>query len=192
MLPSTLASNVVLTGVTEHGHVVKGESRVGTSPARLNRVWLEPEGLAVNQEVVRAVLEADVIVIGPGSLYTSIIPNFLVDGFKEALENSRAHKVFVCNVATQSGETDGYGVAEHLGAFYEHAEVSVTHVIANSNVGELPAESGQVVVEPKRPSNFRGRFVAADVVDESLRTRHDSAKLAGVIFDIAKRRRVGF
>ena len=189
VLPATLASNVVLTGVTEHGDVVKGESRVGTSAARLNRVWLEPEGLAVNQEVVRAVSEADVIVIGPGSLYTSIIPNFLVDGFKEALENSRAHKVFVCNVATQSGETDGYGVAEHLGAFYEHAEVSVTYVIANSNVGELPAESGQVVVEPKRPSNFKGRFVAADVVDESLRTRHDSSKLAGVIFDIAKRRR---
>ena len=191
VLPATLASNVVLTGVTDQGQIVKGESRVGTAPARLNRVWLEPEGLVVNPEVVRAVSEADVVVIGPGSLYTSIIPNFLVDGLKEALEDSHAHKVFACNVATQLGETDGYGVAEHLNAFYEHAGVSLTHVVANSNVGEFPAESDQAVVEPERPSNFRGRFVAADVVDESLRTRHDSTKLAGVIFDIAKRRRGG-
>ena len=192
VLPATLSSEVVLTGVTEHGHIVKGESRVGTAPARLNRVWLEPEGLVVNPEVVQAVSEADVVVIGPGSLYTSIIPNFLVSGLREALDSSRAHKVFVCNVATQPGETNGYGVAEHLSAFYEHAGVSVTHVIANSNVGELPAESGQVAIEPERPSDFKGRFIAADVVAESLRTRHDSAKLAEVIFDIAKRRRGGF
>ena len=192
VLPATRASNVVLTGVTEHGQIVKGESQVGTAPAKLNRVWLEPEGLVVNPEVVRAVSEADVVVIGPGSLYTSIIPNFLVDGLKRALESSRAHKVFVCNVATQPGETDGYGVAEHLNAFYEHAGVSITHVVANSNVGELPAESDQVVVEPERPSDFRGHFMAVDVVAESSRTRHDSVKLATVILDIAKRRRGGF
>ena len=186
VLPATLATNVVLTGMTQKGQLVQGESKVGASLAPLARVWLEPEHLPATPEVMEAVREAEIIVIGPGSLYTSIIPNFLVDGLSKAIQNSRASKVFVCNVATQRGETEGYGVAEHMQAFYEHAGVTITHLIANTNVEALPVDSGQVAVEPKRPPGFSGRFVATDVVDETLRTRHDSAKLARIIVDIAK------
>ena len=186
VLPSTIATTVVLTGMTQNGQLVQGESKVGASLAPLSRVWLEPEHLPATPEVIEAVWEADIVVIGPGSLYTSIIPNFLVDGLSEAIQNSGASKVFVCNVATQRGETEGYGVAEHIQAFYEHAGVTITHLIANTNVEALPVDSGQVAVEPTRPPGFSGHFVATDVVDETLRTRHDSAKLARIIVDIAR------
>ena len=187
VLPSTLATDVVLTGVTQSGEVVHGESRIGAFPAPMKRVWLEPAQLPVNPEVTEAVREADIIVIGPGSLYTSIIPNFLVDGFKESLQASHAPKVFVCNVATESGETDGYGAPEHLKGFLEHTGVPVSHLIANSNVEALPAEWGQVAVEARRLPGFTGRYVAADVVDETLRTHHDATKLAKVVMDITRR-----
>ena len=191
VLPATLATNVVLTGMTQSGQLVQGESQVSASQAPLKRVWLEPEHLPATPQVMEAVREADIIVIGPGSLYTSIIPNFLVVGLREVLQNSRAPKVFVCNVATQRGETEGYGVAEHLQAFYEHSGITITHLIANTNVEALPVESGQVTVHPERPPGFTGHFVAADVVDETARTRHDSAKLAKIIANIPKRGKTG-
>ena len=187
VMPSTLAADVVLSGETLHGQVVQGESNVGTAEAPLRRVWLEPESLEANPEALVAVREADIIVIGPGSLYTSIVPNFLVAGLSDAVQASNAPKVFVCNVATQPGETDGYGVAEHLVAFAEHSGVSVTHLLVNQNVEELSAESGQQVIRPDQPSEFAGRFIAADLVDEASRTRHSPSKLARAVIDIVKR-----
>ena len=190
VLPATLATDVVLNGTTQSGQVVQGESRVGTSQAPLTRVWLAPEHLQVNPTVTEAVLEADIIVIGPGSLYTSIIPNFLLDGIREALQTSPAPKIFVCNVATQPGETEGYGVAEHIQAFYDHTGIAITHLIVNSNVEALPVTPGPVAVEPKRPAGFKGRFMTPDVVDEAMRTRHDSTKLAKSVMEITKTARI--
>jgi uncharacterized cofD-like protein len=187
VLPSTLTADVVLSGETLHGQVVHGESNVGTSEVPLRRVWLEPEALEANAEAVGAVREADIIVIGPGSLYTSVIPNFLVRELSEAIQASHAPKVFVCNVATQPGETDGYGVVEHLVAFTEHSGVSVTHLLVNQNVEDIPEDSGQSAVPAALPSGFSGRFISADLVDETSRTHHDSGKLAKAVIDIVKR-----
>ncbi len=187
VLPSTLAPNVVLSGETLHGQVVHGESNVGTSGVPLRRLWLEPEDLEANPEAIVAVTEADIIVIGPGSLYTSVVPNFLVGGLSEAVQASNAPRVFVCNVATQPGETDDYGVAEHLVAFAEHSGVSVTHLLVNQNTEALTEESGQKVIAPIHPSGFTGRYVTTDLVDETLRTHHDSAKLARAVMNIVKR-----
>ncbi len=187
VLPATLATDVVLVGVTEDGQRVQGESNIGAAGSPLKRVWLEPEGLPANPEVAKAIRETDIVVIAPGSLYTSIIPAVLVDGVRQALQESRVPMVFVCNVATQSGETDGYGVAEHIQAFREHTGIEITHVIANTNVEALPEGWGQVAVEAKRPAEFMGRFVAEDVVDGAQRTRHDPAKLAKVVMNIAGR-----
>ena len=187
VLPSTVAANVVLSGETVHGEVVHGESNVGMSEVPLRRLWLEPEDLEANPEVIVAVREADIIVIGPGSLYTSVVPNFLIAGLSEAVQASHAPKVFVCNVATQPGETDGYGVAEHPVAFAEHSGVSVTHLLVNQNAEELTDESDQKVILPAHPSGFTGRYVTMDLVDETSRTRHDPGKLARAVIDIAKR-----
>ena len=137
--------------------------------------------------MIEAVRDADLIVIGPGSLYTSVIPNFLAVGLSEALQASGAVKIFVCNVATETGETSSYDADAHFQAFVDHAGVTVSHIIANSNVEPLPAEWMQVALKAERPKGFQGRLVVEDVVDESMRTRHDSAKLASVVIEIARR-----
>jgi len=187
VLPSTLAANVVLSGETSQGQLVQGESNVGASGVPLRRLWLSPEDLEANPQAIAAVREADIIVIGPGSLYTSVVPNFLVGGLSEAVQASLAPKVFVCNVATQPGETDGYSVADHLAAFVEYSGVSVTHLLVNQNAEELVEVSDQEVILPVHPSGFTGQYVTTDLVDATLRTRHDSAKLARAVMSIVKR-----
>ena len=163
----------------------------GGNPIR--RVFLEPEQPPVYPEVVRALLDADLIVIGPGSLYTSILPNLLVGDLARALCWSRAAKVYVCNVATQPGETDGYTVAAHVRAIRAHlAErlgpgvtgVPFTHVLVNSNLDpDLPAawnvtrpEVGEA--ERAELAELGVSVLAADVVDAARPTRHDPQKLA--------------
>ena len=163
----------------------------GGNPIR--RVFLEPEQPPVYPEVVRALLDADLIVIGPGSLYTSILPNLLVGDLARALCWSRAAKVYVCNVATQPGETDGYSVSAHVRAIRDHLDarlgpgisgVPFTHVLVNSNLSpEIPAAWG--VTRPDVGEAERAELtqlgvdvLAADVVDEARPTRHDPQKLA--------------
>jgi 2-phospho-L-lactate transferase/gluconeogenesis factor (CofD/UPF0052 family) len=174
----------------------------GGNPIR--RVFLEPEQPPVYPEVVRALLDADLIVIGPGSLYTSILPNLLVGDLARALCWSRAAKVYVCNVATQPGETDGYNVAAHVRAIRAHlAErlgpgvtgVPFTHVLVNSNlVPDIP-EAWNVtrpeVGEAERAelAELGVSVLAADVVDEARPTRHDPQKLAQALLSALHRLR---
>ena len=146
---------------------------------------ISPQGALISEAAVEAIAFADLIVFGPGSLYTSIIPNVLVKGMPEALAACPAPRVFVCNVATESDETNGYGVAEYLHGFQDHAGVEVTHLLVNTNVESLPLEWGQQAVLPQdQVQGFKGQVILADVVDESFRTRHDSAKLAGALLAI--------
>ena len=141
-----------------------------------------------SEAALEAIREADLIVIGPGSLYTSVIPNFLLQGVSEAVAASQVPKVFVCNVATQPHETDGYGVAEHIKAFHEHSHLRVTHVLANSNVQALPEEWDQKAIVPGTTiQGFDGYVILADVADENFRTRHHPQKLARTIMTIAQR-----
>ncbi len=186
VVPVSDDTGLVLMGRTLSGHVLQGESSVGHAPDPLERVWLEPDGAAAGEAALEAISRAELIVIGPGSLYTSLIPCFLLQGVSEAVAASRAPKVFVCNVATQPHETDGYGVQEHLRAFQSHSGVAVTHVLVNGNVEGLPVESRQKAVEPvQRIDGFGGAVVLADVVDEDVRTRHDPQKLARALMDVA-------
>ena len=169
-----------------------------TSHNPIRRVFMQPEHPPVYPEVVRCLLDADLIVIGPGSLYTSILPNLLVDDLARALCWSRATKIFVCNVATQPGETDEYDVVDHVKAVYAHLEerlgvpvgqragvrtplVPFTHVLVNDNLRpDIPAEWG--VSRPTDGSEALAAMgvavIEADVVDEARPTRHDSRKLA--------------
>lgn len=186
VVPVSDETGVALMGRTVTGQALSGESSVGNAPDPIERVWLEPEGARAAAAAVEAIGRAELVVIGPGSLYTSVIPCFMARGVGEAVAASRAPRVFVCNVATQAHETDGYGVAEHLNAFQAHAGVSMTHVLVNSNVEELPGKWGQTPVAPvQRIDGFGGSVVLADVVDESNRARHDPDKLAAAIADIA-------
>lgn len=180
--PVSNAKNLVLMGETITGNILVGESEIGHAPDPLRRVWIEPEGGKASDAALGAIQQADLIVIGPGSLYTSIIPNFLITEIREAMAATQAPKVFVCNVATQPHETDGYSVADHLKVFQEHSRVAVTHVVVNNNVKNLPGDWNQVAV----PSvscieGFDGSVIPVDVVDEKFPTRHDPIKLAEVI-----------
>ncbi len=182
VLPVATDSHIVLMGETTSGEVLKGESAVGHAPSRLQRVWITPVETSASEAALEAIRNAELIVIGPGSLYTSIIPNFLIGGISEAVEDSSAPKVFICNVATQPGETDGYGVRDHLEAFKAHAGINVTHLLFNNKVESLPEQRGLTPVGPDYQFDELGCIVIqADVIDKTHPTRHDPRKLARVL-----------
>jgi uncharacterized cofD-like protein len=124
VLPVTL-ENVMLRAELEDGHVICGESKIGTHDSyhegKIKTVYLDPPDAKPLGEVLDAISEADVIVLGPGSLYTSIIPNLLVKGICPAIKKSNALKVYVCNVMTQPSESEGYSVYDHISALEEHS-----------------------------------------------------------------------
>ena len=119
IFPST-AQNVSLEAVMQDGNVVAGETQIARSGKRIRRLRLVPRRVTPLPEVLEAIGQADLILIGPGSLYTSIIPNLLVSGVAEAIEKSPATRVYIANLMTQPGESDGYTVADHVRAIYRH------------------------------------------------------------------------
>jgi uncharacterized cofD-like protein len=191
ILPSTLA-NVTLSAVTHDDEAIHGESQITERGARIKRVFIHPENAQANPDAIRAILGADMIVVGPGSLYTSVLPNLLVDGIRRAIEMSKAIKIYVCNVATQRGETDTFSVSDHYEALQKH----VTHplfqyVIANNNIASdgLPEAFH---AEPVRIDNDRvdgASILAADVVSVENRYHHDAGKLGAALMDIYYQRR---
>ena len=187
VIPATMSSDVVLLAETASKRVVSGETAIGHAGEPLLRIWVEPRTCEVNPAAVVAILEADAVIIGPGSLYTSIIPNFLVSGIRRAVQESPAQKLFVCNVATQHGETDGFSAAGHLEAFEHHAQVAVTHFLCNKSALELPLESQQEPVAPQHPRGFVGDVVIGDWVDPLMPTRHDPDKLAQTVMRVMRR-----
>jgi uncharacterized cofD-like protein len=108
---------------------VEGESRIPEMAGSVRRVWLEPNNPPAFPPVLQAILKSELIVIGPGSLYTSLLPNLLVPELLAALRASRAVKVYVCNVATQPGETDSYSCHDHVSALEEHMRAEVFDII---------------------------------------------------------------
>lgn len=188
VLPSTL-HNVRLEADVMLPHSmkeirVKGESQIPKSNGCVRRVWLEPSSPPAFPRSIQAILAADLIVIGPGSLYTSILPNLLVPDLNEAVRASRAMKLFVCNVATQPGETNGYTCGDHLRAIEEHIGSHIVDiaVVNNNNEGKLPQEVDWVMAEPGLEEDYA--LYSADVIDPLHPWRHDSQKLSQVIIEL--------
>ncbi len=185
ILPSTLA-NVTLSAHTEDEEVIHGESNITDSLSVIREVYLQPANVEANPDAVRALLNADIIVVGPGSLFTSVMPNLLVDGVRQAIQASPALKVYVCNVATQHGETDAFAVSDHYSALQRHLGGHLFHyVLANSNVrGRLPEKShSQAVVADKATLNG-ARVITTDVVSQDNRYHHDPKKLADALIHL--------
>jgi uncharacterized cofD-like protein len=187
ILPSTL-EDVTLSARTNEDEIVHGEHNITERGTSIKELFLNPASAEAHPEAVRAILDADIVVIGPGSLYTSVLPNLLVEGIRKAVEATAAMKIFVCNVATQHGETDGFSVGDHLGALERHAGRGIVHaIVANNNIApELPQawHSAPVKIrENGHASLVKGvRVLEADVVAAENRDRHDPAKLAATIF----------
>ena len=190
ILPSSL-NHVTVHARTEDEETISGESNIPLGSKRIQEVFLQPANVQANPEAIRAILEADLVVVGPGSLLTSVLPNLLVDGIRQALAISQATKVYVCNVATQHGETDDFSVSDHFETLVRHVGPSLfDYVLANDNVaGPLPDawQSKPVVVDATIVDG--ARVVAADVVAEKNRYHHDSEKLAAAILRLYAGRR---
>jgi uncharacterized cofD-like protein len=166
--------------------MVHGEHHISERGARIRDLYLNPSNAEAHPDAVRAVLDADIVVIGPGSLYTSVLPNLLVPGIQKALFQTSAMKVFICNVATQHGETDGFSVADHIETLERHTGKGILNaVLANNNIApELPEawHSTPVPIANDALRAFEGlRLIQADVVAEENRYRHDPDKLAATV-----------
>ncbi|MED4958883.1 uridine diphosphate-N-acetylglucosamine-binding protein YvcK, partial [Paenibacillus macerans] len=186
---------VVLHAEMEDGLIVTGESKIPEVRGKIKRIFLEPEEVEPLPEAVEAIREADAILIGPGSLYTSIIPNLLVPKLAEAvLENTSAIKIFICNVMTQPGETDDYTVSDHLQAVYNHVGKHLfDYVIVND--GEIPAQVQDFYAEKgAKPVQVdwdnvtgQGYKVIADTLVLFRRyLRHDADKLSHHIYQLVQ------
>lgn len=182
ILPATLSA-LTLCARTVDGEIVRGESAI-TERGHVKEIYLDPPTIQANPDAIRAILQADLIICGPGSLMTSVLPNLLVEGIRRAIEVSPALKVYVCNVATQHGETDAFSVSDHYAALREHLHGvgPFDFVLANSNTeAVLPQEWRSEPVRVDRTDLDGARVVKADVVAEENRYRHDSKKLADAL-----------
>jgi uncharacterized cofD-like protein len=182
VVPSTLADDVRLKARTAAGNELDGETAIGHAGAPIEEIWIEPRDAVANPTAVQAIVDADVIVIGPGSLYTSVLPNFLVHGMAEAVQASSALKIFVCNIATQPGETDDMTSADHINVFERISGVRATHFLMNDNIQPIEPPQQQRVIEPVDdvPSSS-AQVVFGDLLDDSRPNHHDSRKLADAI-----------
>lgn len=189
--PSTM-SNVNVAAELEDGRLIVGESEIRGS-GRIRRVFLTPRNYKVNDDAVASILGADLVVIGPGSLYTSILPNLLVNEIAAAVRATRALKLYVCNVATEPGETDDFSVADHVEAIENHVGPGLfRHVLVNSRVdlsfddGPRPQLLHVSYGERQALREKEVDVVVADVIDEDFPEHHDSARLAKMVMDFYK------
>jgi len=182
ILPSSL-QHVTVHARTEDHQTISGESNIANHNSRIEEVFLQPTNAQANPEAIRSILEADLVVVGPGSLLTSVLPNLLVDGIRQALTISQATKVYVCNVATQHGETDDFSVSDHFSTLVKHVGSGLfDYIVANDNVaGPLPDSWNSKPVIIDRPIVDGARVHMADVVSEKNRYHHDSYKLASAV-----------
>lgn len=191
VLPST-SEAVVLRAVMEDGSIVSGESQIPKSRKRIKRLMIEPAEVRAVDEAIKALEAADAIVIGPGSLYTSLLPSLLVPDIRNTILQSKALKIYICNVMTQPGETDGYSVSDHLQAFCDHVGEKLFDVVI-VNDSDIPeqvrdsysAQGAQAVILDHNQLTADGYRVIADqlvVVNKYL--RHDTQKLSHHIYNL--------
>lgn len=194
VLPATLEDVTlcawVKTPATRKSTFIRGESKISEAGGVIERLELDPPNVKAYVESVQAILDADVVVIGPGSLYTSILPNLLVRGIRDALRATDAHKIYICNVATQPGETTNYTVAEHVLALEAVIGRGIFQtVLANNVYPPLDGTNNTCYVQPAPTTHdilqrYDVRYV--DLVDIERPWRHDASKLASAILSVTE------
>ena len=191
VLPAS-KDHVRLDAVMEDGTVVEGESQIPEVHKKIHRVRLFPEQVQPVQSALDALTNADAIILGPGSLYTSIMPNLLVDGVAEAIRKSKAIKIYICNVMSQPGETDGYTASMHAKAIIDHGGKGIIdYMLVNDaaispEMQEYYASKGAYPVEVDEDAiNALGvGFVKADIINENEVIRHDPDKLSKAVMNM--------
>jgi uncharacterized cofD-like protein len=191
VLPAS-KDHVRLDAIMEDGTVVEGESQIPEVHKKIHRVRLFPEQVQPVQSALDALTNADAIILGPGSLYTSIMPNLLVDGVAEAIRKSKAIKIYICNVMSQPGETDGYTASMHAKAIIDHGGKGIIdYMLVNDSpispeMQDYYAAKGAYPVEVDEDAiNALGvGFVKADIINEKELIRHDPDKLSKAVMNM--------
>ena len=191
VVPSTL-DKVTLVAQHQDGTETIGESNIPKAQKPVKRIYLKPSGSKPTHEAIEAIRKADSIVLGPGSLYTSIMPNLLVDRIYKEIISSKAMKAYVCNVMTQKGETDGYKASDHLRAIIEHTAPGIVDYCI-MNTAKIPdgilkryheEGSNPVAVDSENLKKMKCRPIEAHIVTIKDYVRHDADKLAKIIVDL--------
>lgn len=196
VLPVTL-EDIRLVAELEDGCIIKGESNIGNHnqvhPGRISRVFIDPPDAKPLDEVIDAVMDADVVVLGPGSLFTSILPNLIIDGVNDAIKRSNAIKIYVCNIMTQPGETDGFDVVDHIRAIEEHCfDGIIDFCIVNKS--EIPGDLKEryklegaqpVEISPNTLGMLGAEIISGDYFNVfKNKIRHDTRKLSKTIMQL--------
>src|SRR5579862_885177 len=190
IFPST-AQNVTLAAELEDRTIVKGETSISRSRKPIARVRLVPRRVQPAPEVLRALREADLILVGPGSLYTSILPNLLVEQVTEVIANSNATRVYIANLMTQPGETQHYSVADHIRAIYKHTRnrlfdfALINRKVVSERLLKIYKAQGAEPVDPsfEELAELGVRYVTGSFLQEKNVVRHDERKLARLLLD---------
>lgn len=176
------------------GTIVNGESNIPLVNKKIERVFLNEVNLKPAKNVLKAIAEADLIVISPGSLYTSILPNLILSEIQNALQSSKADSVYVCNLMTELGETSGYTAGDHVQAIYDHIGDTILDGIIvhnqsiNQSVKQRYAEekSEPVIYDLKRLEEFDLKVIERDIIDPNRDLlRHDTKKVANILYELA-------
>ncbi|MFU0824109.1 gluconeogenesis factor YvcK family protein [Clostridium sp.] len=196
VLPVTL-DDMILKARLENGNIVEGESNIPQEAARqkskIEKVFIEPKTARALNEALEAIMDADAIILGPGSLYTSVIPNLLVKDIRKALKDTKALKIYVSNIMTQEGETDGYSVADHIKAIFKHGGNGIIDYVAtntreiNNAIREryLEKNAEPVKINEKEIMDLNVKIVQGDFVTiKNGFVRHDPDKLAKFLMEI--------
>lgn len=195
VLPVTLTPTTLCANLAD-GRTIRGESEIPKAGGKVVKAFLDPADCQPPAEVLKVIQQADVIVLGPGSLYTSVIPNLLINGVAEAVHKAPAPKIYVCNVMTQPGETDGYSAADHLQAIDDHVGYSlVDYVIVNvTPPSKLRNKYRSMGAHPIKPALAQLRKmgvtpVPSNLVNEDSLVRHNPVFLAESIIELMARYR---
>jgi uncharacterized cofD-like protein len=192
VLPASLHA-LRLEGETVDGARVSGESRIGIAPAAIHRVWLDPTPAEAAPGVLEALGRADLIVLGPGSLFTSLLPVLLVDGVADAIRRSHGLKVLIGNIMTQPGETSSMTMVQHLHALDRHVGAGLVEAVLLNATSIAPerlrpyADQNAELVSAAGLSTRPEKVLVAPLVSDSGKIRHDSARLAGVLMRLVSK-----
>ncbi len=202
VFPSTL-EKISLVAEYNDGSTVEGEAKIPEKDVPITKVYVKPvdpnvKSIQPAPEVIQAIKEAEIIVIGPGSLYTSILPNLVLKEINQAIVNSSALKIYVCNVMTQHGETDNYGASSHLKALIKHTHPKIVdYCVVNNKVPDpkLLVKYEQEKAFPIEPDlleikNMGYKVIKGNVIHTTDFVRHDYKKLAKAIMNAFRREEI--
>ncbi len=182
VIPIADNPEAILKARTESKKLLDGESEIGRNIEKILDIWIEPQNIALNKSAQNAIEVCDAVIIGPGSLYTSIIANFLFDGLVESVNKIKKPIIFVCNISNEN-ETSGFTIIDHVTEFKKHTNVDITHVISNSTKTSNTSERNELYYE-KYEYIDKIKVINTDLINNHLNKNHDPKKLTDTIFTI--------